>query len=73
MSDYMDLASEIHSLPSNTAFCLAPQAQRTIVEALRMVETVDSMLAYLGYNGEISAKDERVLAVMDCLKRIDPQ
>lgn len=73
MSDYLDLAGEIHALPPNTAFRLSPQAQRTIVEALRMVEKVDSMLAYLGFAGEISARDERVLVVMDSLKKIDPQ
>ena len=73
MSAYLDLAGEIYSLPSNTAFRLSPQAQQTIVEALRMVEKVDVMMAALGMNGEIYARDDRVQAVMDCLQKVDPK
>jgi hypothetical protein len=32
---------------------------------------VDGMMAPLGYHGQISAKDDRVQAVMDALHQVD--
>lgn len=71
--DYLVLADEINILPSNTAVRLTSQAQRTIVGALRMVEKVHIVMAALGHNGSICARDDRVQAVMDCLHEIDPR
>lgn len=73
MSDYLALADEIEALPANTAFRLTPQAQRTIVAALRLVSPADAMMAYLGHYGDISPKSELADAVMNALREVDPK
>jgi hypothetical protein len=73
VSNITELADEFEALAPNTAIRLTREAQRVIVASLRMVERVDEVMAVIGCHGEISAKDDRVSAVMDCLHRIDPQ
>lgn len=72
-ADYLVLAEEIAALHGNTAFRVTPRAQHTIFHALRLVNLVDAMMAYLGQHGEIDTRSELVNAVMNCLHDIDPQ
>ena len=51
------------------------EAHNKTVNALRayrvLKSAVDAMMAPLGYNGTISARDDRVQAVMDALAQVD--
>lgn len=40
-------------------------------DMMLLLNAVDAMMAYLGYHGEISTRDDRVQAVMDALAKID--
>ena len=54
------------------AMCEQLRAQVEALRAYRVLrQAVDAMMAPLGYHGTISARDDRVQAVMDALAQID--
>lgn len=74
-----DLSTEVRRLgalvPSN-----AIAWQERVVEVQKAMRayrvlraSVEAMMAPLGYHGEISARDDRVQAVMDALAQIDAE
>jgi hypothetical protein len=48
------------------------EIDKQLLRALRVLRVaVDAMIATLGYHGSISARDDRVQAVMDALAQVD--
>ena len=66
-----DLVAEVETLRS------ALEGYRNTFQGVRayrvLRQAVDAMMAPLGYHGTISARDDRVQAVMDALAQIDKE
>ena len=71
LTEIRALAEEVATMPSNAAFRMTDRARRRIAAALRLVEPVDKLMAYLGHHGEVSPKSELADAVMNALDRHD--
>ena len=73
MTDIRALADEVEAMPDNAPFRMTDRARATIAAALRLVEPVEKMMAYLGHYGEISPKSELADAVMNALNEVSPK
>jgi hypothetical protein len=73
ISDLVDeLDSDATRCPNCDNLRLELGSERKTLRAFRVLRmAVNAMMAPLGYHGQISAKDDRVQAVMDALHQVD--